>query len=113
MEYKMEYRQRRSEHLRDLYAQRLLASVEEHDFKMEYFLTSLTQVIVNWCLLKYIKVIFYFYFFQCNVELSRKTLSLLATYEPRTFEVDTITFVNKKGTVSNTFYLFSVTDGFS
>ncbi|KAH9394766.1 hypothetical protein TYRP_004823 [Tyrophagus putrescentiae] len=65
MEYKVEYRQRRAEHLKDLYAQRLLASVEEHDFKMEYFLTSLTQ---------------------CNIELSRKSLSLLATYEPRTFE---------------------------
>ena len=47
MEYKVEYRQRRAEHLKDLYAQRLLASVEEHDFKMEYFLTSLTQVLAS------------------------------------------------------------------
>lgn len=31
----------------------------------------------------------YFTFcFQCNIELSRKSLSLLATYEPRTFEVN-------------------------
>lgn len=50
MEYKMEYRQRRGELLKDLHAQRLLAAVEEHGFKMEYFLSTLTKVFrIYWC----------------------------------------------------------------
>ena len=44
MEYKVEYRQRRAIHLQDLHAQRLLSAIEEHNFKMEYFLSTLTKV---------------------------------------------------------------------
>ena len=44
MEYKPEYRQLRAQHKYDLYSQRLLAAVEEHGFKPEYFLSTLTKV---------------------------------------------------------------------
>ncbi|KAH7641889.1 mitochondrial ribosomal protein L20 [Dermatophagoides farinae] len=65
MVYLQEFRRRRNTHMDDLYKQRLLAAVEEHDFKSEYFLSTLTK---------------------CDVELDTRILSLLATYEPRTFK---------------------------
>ncbi|KAH9422997.1 hypothetical protein DERP_007588 [Dermatophagoides pteronyssinus] len=65
MVYLQEFRRRRNTHMTDLYKQRLLAAVEEHDFKAEYFFSTLNK---------------------CDVELDTEVLSLLATYEPRTFK---------------------------
>ncbi|KPM04683.1 ABC transporter G [Sarcoptes scabiei] len=63
MVYLKEFRQRQGVHLKDLYAQRLLAAIEEHDLRMEHFMSILIRI-----------------------ELDIETLSLLATYEPRTFK---------------------------
>jgi len=51
--------------IQDLFSQRILAAVEEHGFKFEYFMSSLTK---------------------CGLELNRKSLSDMALYEPRSFK---------------------------
>jgi len=65
MEYKPRYRRIRTQYIQDLYSQRILSAVEEHGFKFELFMSSLTK---------------------CGLELSRKSLANIAIYEPKTFQ---------------------------
>lgn len=44
MEYKPKYRRIRTQYIQDLYSQRILSAVEEHGFKFELFMSSLTKV---------------------------------------------------------------------
>ncbi|CAG2113562.1 unnamed protein product [Medioppia subpectinata] len=65
IQYKPKYRRMRTSMILDLYSQRVLGAVEEHGFKLELFLSSLTK---------------------CGLELDRKSLANIAVYEPKTFE---------------------------
>lgn len=57
-EYATEFRKIYSSNLSDLHAQRLLAAVEEHNFKMEHFMSSLTKVCFFCGILKTLKLMF-------------------------------------------------------